>query len=491
MMKTKRYLFILAFCTLGFASLAQDIPFQQHLYTGMHSNPASVSAGAKMMLSGTYRNTSYLENIEERSSFLMFSRPLYQKNKKFGGLGISLLSNKQDNEIPLRYEGISLAYAHQIKITRRSRLAMGLQMGYFQKKLDYAGFSTGSQWSNAEGYNPVLSNGESLGDLSTSHADISTGLLWYIPGEGGLHRALLGFSAAHLNRPDYSFFDAGYKTPIRWTATGSYTLYAGDQLSLSPRTFWMRSFTRNTIDLALDWEYRWNADRKSPANKSLALNGMLGYRWDEGIMAGIGFVLPDFSLALAYHYPNWTNNVVPNQGTLEISLCLQREVASPAANQSVQQLTEADPYATRDFNFHENRSDLKDLQKQMAAEQAKQAENYHMMKDFRFSFNSATLKPEAHKYLDELATMRKDEPGLHLLITGHTDNVGSPAGNMRISQERADVVKAYLMKQGIPGERIRSLGAADKDPLYENNNEEHRALNRRVEFTLYYPAHEE
>lgn len=491
MMKKIPYLLILAVCGMGFSSRAQDIPFQHALYTGMHSNPASVSAHSKMLLSGTFRSTSYLQDVEERSSFLMFSRPLYQKNKQFGGLGISLLSNKQDNEIPLRYEGISLAYAHQVPVSRQSKLAMGLQLGYFQKKLDYAGFTTGSQWSSSNGYDPVLSNGESLGDLSTSHPDIRTGILWYIPGGGSMHKALLGISAAHLNRPDYSFFDAGYKTPLRWTATGSYMLYTGKQLSLSPRAFWMRSFTHHTIDMALDWEYRMSSTTQNKKMASTVLNGMLGYRWGEGLMAGVGFIFSDFSVALAYHYPNWNNQVVPNKGTLEISLCLQREVAPTAAPQSVQSLPGAEPYATRNFNFHDNRDDLKKLQKQMAAEKARKAQDYHMMKDFRFAFNSASLHPEAHKYLNEMADLMKEEPGLHLLITGHTDNVGSPAGNLRISQERADVVRDYLIQQGIDAKRIRSLGAADKDPLYENDNEAHRALNRRVEFTLYYPAHEE
>ncbi|MEQ1850617.1 MAG: OmpA family protein [Chthoniobacteraceae bacterium] len=99
-----------------------------------------------------------------------------------------------------------------------------------------------------------------------------------------------------------------------------------------------------------------------------------------------------------------------------------------------------------------------------------------------FDFNKADLKPESAPTLTEMASLLKAEPGLKVLVVGHTDNVGTFEFNEDLSKRRARSVVAELAsKHGIDAARLTPLGASFMAPVTTNNTEQGRALNRRVE----------
>src|SRR5436190_3187890 len=103
--------------------------------------------------------------------------------------------------------------------------------------------------------------------------------------------------------------------------------------------------------------------------------------------------------------------------------------------------------------------------------------------DASFDTGRADLKPEGQKKLDD-AAMKLKAPGVQMdsmIITGHTDNVGSPASNQRLSERRAEAVKAYLVSQGIDGSKIKTVGRGLTKPVADNKTTKGRAQNRRVE----------
>ena len=69
-------------------------------------------------------------------------------------------------------------------------------------------------------------------------------------------------------------------------------------------------------------------------------------------------------------------------------------------------------------------------------------------------------------------------------LAGHTDNVGSDAYNLKLSQERAEVVRQALIAKGIDGARLTAKGYGATNPIHPNDTEEHRALNRRTELVI-------
>jgi len=98
-----------------------------------------------------------------------------------------------------------------------------------------------------------------------------------------------------------------------------------------------------------------------------------------------------------------------------------------------------------------------------------------------FDTNSAHLKPAASAKLQQVVDFAKQYPDANLEVSGYTDNRGSKAYNLKLSQRRADAVKAYLVKKGVAADRITTKGHGMEMPVADNNTRAGRAKNRRVE----------
>lgn len=108
-----------------------------------------------------------------------------------------------------------------------------------------------------------------------------------------------------------------------------------------------------------------------------------------------------------------------------------------------------------------------------------------ILRNIYFDFNKATFKQESYNELNKLERMLQQNPGMKVEIAGHTDNIGTAAYNMALSQRRAEAVKDFLTKKGIDARRITAIGFGKTKPLASNDDEEEgRELNRRVEFKV-------
>ena len=98
------------------------------------------------------------------------------------------------------------------------------------------------------------------------------------------------------------------------------------------------------------------------------------------------------------------------------------------------------------------------------------------------ALGKATSKPVSFPSLDAVKDVLVGNPKVTLEVQGHTDNVGAAALNLKLSQQRADSVKAYLVKAGIPESRLVAKGYGMNQPLVPNDSVTNKALNRRVQF---------
>lgn len=104
--------------------------------------------------------------------------------------------------------------------------------------------------------------------------------------------------------------------------------------------------------------------------------------------------------------------------------------------------------------------------------------------DVLFDTGRANLKSGTHQHLEKLAAFLNAYPTRTAQIEGHTDNVGSDADNMLLSQRRADTVKAFLVAQGIAASRLDASGKGETAPLTSNDSAEGKQQNRRVEVII-------
>jgi len=103
-----------------------------------------------------------------------------------------------------------------------------------------------------------------------------------------------------------------------------------------------------------------------------------------------------------------------------------------------------------------------------------------------FDFDSATLRPEAKRNLDELTQALAGEvEDFELLVAGHTDARGTDAYNQGLSERRAAAAANYLMSQGIAPSHIRQVGLGESEPVATNETDAGRQQNRRVEVAIF------
>jgi outer membrane protein OmpA-like peptidoglycan-associated protein len=101
-----------------------------------------------------------------------------------------------------------------------------------------------------------------------------------------------------------------------------------------------------------------------------------------------------------------------------------------------------------------------------------------------FDTDKFELKPESMAELDKLVEFLTRNPRINIEIGGHTDNVGSDAHNLELSQQRADAVFNYLISHSVAKQRLTSKGYGETIPIDTNDTPDGRANNRRTEFKV-------
>jgi len=99
-----------------------------------------------------------------------------------------------------------------------------------------------------------------------------------------------------------------------------------------------------------------------------------------------------------------------------------------------------------------------------------------------FEFDSAEIQPASEEALIRAAQSLRDNPTAHVEIAGHTDDVGTDAYNLKLSEARAQAVADWLIAHGIDDERLTVRGFGNTRPKAPNDSDANRALNRRIEF---------
>jgi OOP family OmpA-OmpF porin len=125
--------------------------------------------------------------------------------------------------------------------------------------------------------------------------------------------------------------------------------------------------------------------------------------------------------------------------------------------------------------------EIKDL---IRTQQNIQGKKICAIKQVSFKFGSSELTAQDKVYLDEMVILMETNKLVNIRVNGHTDNVGGEEFNMNLSRDRAKSVHDYLKSRGIAAGRLSFAYFGSTRPIADNNTEEGRAINRRVEFEI-------
>ncbi|WP_051219893.1 OmpA family protein [Rheinheimera baltica] len=105
-----------------------------------------------------------------------------------------------------------------------------------------------------------------------------------------------------------------------------------------------------------------------------------------------------------------------------------------------------------------------------------------------FSHDGASLSTEAQQQLIKVANALNNVAFSRVVVLGYTDSSGKLAHNNMLSQQRADQVRSFLIKQGIATDRVSAEGRGPAEPIADNKTAQGRAANRRVELTVVFES---
>lgn len=116
--------------------------------------------------------------------------------------------------------------------------------------------------------------------------------------------------------------------------------------------------------------------------------------------------------------------------------------------------------------------------------QQEQAVLDEAFEDLEFETGKSVIKLSSYQSLDDLAELLKEQSSYRMLISGHTDNVGNAATNLKLSKARAEAVKRYLTRKGVKADQLITEGFGSRKPIADNKTPEGRQRNRRVEMKV-------
>jgi OOP family OmpA-OmpF porin len=106
------------------------------------------------------------------------------------------------------------------------------------------------------------------------------------------------------------------------------------------------------------------------------------------------------------------------------------------------------------------------------------------IKNLEFDLGKSTIRSTSYESLDRVANLLVTK-NFSIKLSGHTDNIGSNASNLKLSKDRAESIKTYLVSKSVNPSRVEATGYGESQPIESNKTAEGRQMNRRVEFTLY------
>lgn len=350
------------------------------------------------------------------------------------------------------------AVSYGFSIARNHHIRLGVSAGYFQMRIDPTDaivFDAGDQ---------IVDGGvQTAGSLNTS-----AGILYQYKG------LELSFASKQLleNRTNFNLIGLeGYVLKRHYSAYGAYDIPLNKQLTLKPNILYRGVGNVQQFDF--------NAD----INYNDFIYGGLGWRTQVGLVARIGVNIRKlFFMGYAYETP-MQNLASYGSGSHEVTLGLKfckkkkEEIVDPIAAMppmpDTVTIIDTVVIATVDTVYIEKPAD-EDVKKAML----------NASENLEFVYDKSIIVEDSYVPLQALTNILLVRDDVKIQLDGHTDGDGTEAYNMKLSKDRVEAVKRFLVANGIDESRIKTDYHGESKPIASNDTEEGKARNRRVEMKI-------
>ena len=495
-------------------AMAQEPNFSMYHYTPFLTNPGIIGVQEDVRLMLNYRNQSVDVGENFTTSMLSGYYPINIGNNRMVIAGTFLTDKASEF---LRTNGGMAGLAYSVNFARGMELSLGVQGGFFQRRLD-GDFTTDDQFVDG-GFDPNAPSAEGLFNQTREYAILSSGLHWQWKDEAGRLKAFAGGSIFNFTEPNISFVESGDDgLPLSLKGNAGFSVYQGMKFSIMPTVRWISQAGNNFVNVG-SW-FRYDLESTSQGTKQLGLG--LWYHSNDAGVVSLEYNQPNLTLAASYDHAVSTEiNTAQGRGIFELAIAFRlkkvekKKKALPEVpdmtnnnreTESAEVLVEKDsekkePEALKPLKEEPEQrepQDLKPLEEQSNPPKKTTVEesvesNQPILSDsdrsilsetVKFKLNSYDLTDDSKVFLERVTDVLKRNDWLKVELIGHTCDLGPEKLNSDLSLKRAAKVKQYLLQKGVASGRFTVKGEDEKRPLDSSGTEEARRKNRRVEFRI-------
>lgn len=498
-------LLFLLLCLLNQSLQGQTYNFSQYMNTSAALNPSLPALEQEMAVRLNYRMQS-VGNWNAIQSFILTAYYPWLASKKRGPTATAGLMLHHDKVAPangLSFLSVGIPFSFSVGINKEQRLSFGFMPVFNSHQMNHDGLSTISQYSKERGYNPSLPLNEPLLDAQASYISWNAGLSWKKRNKREELISAAGFSASNLNQPHEQFQSYRSRIPMAFQAFLTTSMYHDRYIRLMPEIFFSSYGSHYQWQAGANLNYNLRYTNLRQGN----LNIRSRYNWGRAVVVSTMLEQPTY--AIGFSIDMYTKYERPFTQAFEVSLALKqgvigrlrkfviwpfgRESKSKRSSQFRKRKAEIDiPFLSHDQRkgliplFANKLPKLPVLPLEMVFNPTQGTILLNADDSIiKFATASSKLQESSVQHIKTIADFLLNHPDYKILIVGHTDDIGNPAFNKRLSLERATSVAAILHQEGVQPARIHTEGPGMKRPLLPNTTNKNRAMNRRVEFLLY------
>lgn len=413
----------------------------------------------------------------------------------------------------LTTNGGALGGAISIRLGNFNELSLGTQFSLSGTTID-ENYTTDQQFINGV-YDPSAISGEAIGNNSSHNFSVNNGLYWQLRDINRHVKAFIGLSHYNATRPQVSYLDSSTEgLPITYKITAGYELLRRYHFTITPTVLGIIRNGEQWLQAGSQFHYTlWEGNSEDYLDDETRIGFGMSYNSNQSVLLSLQFIQPRMKLALNFDIPTGNGFGAARNNALEIAMHYRlskkkrnealiveqeetqktqalpaEEISKPAEVKEIvpeaiiiPEATQTTELKTKKDRRQESIIELKVEPTQTVSPALSPEEKVLLKKHVRFEIESHHLTKESQAHLDKITVLFKKHTHYNINFIGHTCSLGPLELNKKLSLQRAEKAKSYLISKGIKANRIITIGKGETEPLVENTDPAARELNRRVE----------